>query len=102
MCVHAPGNKLGAAGAEALAPALKEMKTLQKLNLGSKLVIAWGVIGEGVQAYTDTTPFGIGVVGGVVGVCVYVRASEFSFLFFLFLALLYASDGGVGMLGHPR
>ena len=54
--MHWPGNGIGDAGAEALAPALKEMTALKELNLSGEFVIGWVVVSERIQRYTDTTP----------------------------------------------
>jgi len=49
--VHDADNKLDVSGAEALAPALKEMEMLEKLSLHSEFVIGRVLIAEGVQRY---------------------------------------------------
>ena len=54
--MHWPDNRIGVAGAEALAPALKEMTALKELNLSSEFVIGRVVVSERIQRYTDTTP----------------------------------------------
>ena len=71
--MHWPDNDIGAAGAEALAPALKEMTALEELNLRCEFVIGWVVVSERIQRYTDTTPLreclGMCVGGCCAGEC---------------------------------
>ena len=66
--MHWPDNNIGAAGAEALAPALKEMAALEKLNLDGEFVIGWVVVSERIQRYTDT-PRPPRMLGMCVGGC---------------------------------
>ena len=54
--MHWPDNSIGVAGAEALAPALKEMTALKELDLRSEFAIGWVVVSASVQRYTDLTP----------------------------------------------
>ena len=46
--MHWPDNGIGVAGAEALAPALKEMTALEELYLNGEFVIGQVVVIEGV------------------------------------------------------
>ena len=44
--MHWPDNGIGDAGAEALAPALKEMTALEELNLYGEFAVVWVVVIE--------------------------------------------------------
>jgi len=50
--VHDADNNLGVAGAEVLAPALKQMNMLKEFSLNGEFVIGRVLIGEGVQRCT--------------------------------------------------
>ena len=57
------GNKISAAGAEALADALKELKGLKELNVRSKSVLRVLAIAHSRRSHTHTTPWGEGSNG---------------------------------------
>ena len=54
--MHWPDNGIGVAGAEALAPALKEMTALEELNLYSEFIIVWVVVIECVCSTAQPRP----------------------------------------------
>ena len=70
LCAHVaePGNRIGAAGARALADGIKDLKGLEELSLGGECVIAC-CPSPTVAHDIHTRLVGVGMVGRVVYVC---------------------------------